>query len=189
MFGVTTKEKGHIHAVYVSQESGQGVVSPGPKDGHNHQVIFDAEYSQQWIVQPSEDGHTHFVQDLPTKSEKEEKKTDSEIIAEVHALYSEAKQLESTSIKNGKDSYDMYMNRQWDETVKREAEALGKATVTVNELRAKIDLLVGYNNQNRTDVSFKPKEDSDAIDADLANILTKHVFENLSLIHIPSPRD
>jgi len=185
MLKVTSKDEGHIHAVYLSEQLGPNgevlaVMSPGPKDGHVHEIVID-QVAQILIAAPANtDLHTHKLEEIPRVEPKGKKRPDVELVKEVHDLFVEASDNERESINNGKESWEFYLSKQWKASVKSQLDSEGRAALTINEIQPKVDLLVGHSNQNRTDITFKPKENSDEVDADLANTLVKHVFMNNS---------
>lgn len=166
----------HYHMVFlINNESGITAVS----DDHTHEVLFNINTTPpQWEIGPGgDDGHTHAVIDLELV-EPEIGGTDKEEVETVHLLRKEAKSADGDSYKDALESEEFYNGSgQWDKDVKIKLEGQKRAALTINEIEAKIDILLGHQKQNRTDIKFLPVEGGDTAVADILNILTKNVLE------------
>ena len=169
----------HTHVVYIS--NGQGVTSTDNK--HSHVVTIIPP--QMGINGPSApqiaielvDGHTHELIQLPL-SDKKPKKKDKEILDETKALYEFSKTLENDSRKKGIESEAFFDGTgQWDEKVKQDLESKQRACLTINEIAPKVDLLSGYQRQNRSDIRYFPVEGGDGRIADILNVVSKNILD------------
>lgn len=193
----TSVENDHYHFVYL-RDDGTGFTSEA-KDGHVH----DVEYFQE--IQPIKDpdtqqvvnegraarfelkkakGHDHKIllqsegEDLPrSENDDSDKEREEEIIERVKALYCEAKGREKTSRKMANESFDMYKGKQWTDEAKAKLEGENRACLTINEIEPKVDVLCGYQRQNRYDITYLPVEGGDALTADVMTFVSKNVLE------------
>lgn len=123
------------------------------------------------------DGHTHMLEEYDTV-EIEKKEDDDKIADDVYKLYKEAKETERDSFKKAEISEKFYNGTgQWDKDEADKLKSEKRAALVINELEPKIDLLSGYQRQNRTDFKFLPVEEGDAVISDILNILTKNITE------------
>lgn len=132
----------------------------------------------QTVILPHE-GHTHEmtteqVSDSTAVKNTEESKTDTEKLDFAISLYKEAQTLEGDAIKEAEESESFYHGGgQWKKKDKDDLEAVDRAALTINEIEAKMDVLSGYQRQNRTDIRYFPVEDGDATVGDILNVASK----------------
>ena len=62
-------------------------------------------------------------------------------------------------------------------------ESIERAALTINEIEPKIDLLSGYQRQNRTDFKFMPVEEGDQRVADILNVVVKNITDQCQYPH------
>lgn len=170
----------HYHIAYVEIDEATGSVLDGittTEKDHFHSI----ENNQ---VAPAGDGkgHTHTLKEYET-TEKEDREKDDKIIKDVISLFKEAKGYEDKSRKKAIESEDFYNGKQWKEEDKSTLEKSQRSALTINEIEPKIDLLSGYQRQNRTDFRFLPVEEGDAIIADLLNVIVKNIVERCNYDH------
>jgi len=176
----TTREQNHTHLFFLG-DSGQSV--SGTNNKHSHNAIFEPE-SQQWIIEPAEDGHTHDVIPYVPVIKNPPKKTDQEKADAALELYKYALQTEYTARKDAKESVGFYTGKkQWDDQTKQDLNAEKRSAITINEVAAKVDLLAGFQGQNRTDVSFAPIEEGDNRVAHLLDIVYKNIEDQNNFPH------
>jgi hypothetical protein len=175
---IAAESNKHIHGVYLGPR-GFGLTSPA-KDGHVHEVIQSE--SGEWVLLEAE-GHSHDLRDLTRKPNKSKKKSEEKRTQEVLSLYKEANQIEDNSITKGDEAFNFYLGDQWDKRIKAKLEGEKRAALTINEVASKVDLLQGFQAQNRTDVIVRPMEDSDEALADIYNMLIKHVLDQNDYIY------
>jgi hypothetical protein len=170
----------HYHIAYIRQD---GTGGTSKARGHSHQIAIEGLENPQPVILPADDGHLHQL-NMPMggdveKETKPDKKneTENELVGEVKALFKEALEYEAEFRKNGKESEGFYDgSAQWS---KADKDALGKerASLTFNEIQPKINLLSGYQRQNRTDIRFYPTEEGDARVADILTHVVKNITE------------
>lgn len=122
------------------------------------------------------DNHTHNIEPL-TEDEPVVKKKDEDLVAENRELYRIGVAIEGPSFKLAEVSEEFFMGQQWNHADKSALEAESRAALTINECESKIDLLSGYQRQNRSDFRFLPTEDGDSRVADILNIVVKNVCD------------
>lgn len=172
----TTRDHNHTHLVYVSEQTGEGITSA--KKGHQHIVTLTEDGI---FFAPAEDGHTHELAPYEPKRRKRDKETDSDKVAKVHALFKAAENVERKSRKDAAESEKFYMGDQWDKATKSELANAKRAAITINEIEAKVDILTGFQQQNRTDLQFAPVEEGDGgaaqvLDAFYRNVEDQNCF-------------
>lgn len=131
-----------------------------------------------WIIGPaSDDGHEHQL--IEYRSKKPAKKqTDKAILDECMALWKEALSITEDCRKKGEESEEFRKGNQWDDGLKRELEGLNRAALTINEVAANIDTLVGYQMEQRTDIRYLPQEGGDQRVADMLNVVSKKILDS-----------
>lgn len=133
----------------------------------------------EWIVAPSEDGHTHELVEVKTKPAPKPKQDEqNERYEECLQLWREAAAITAESCKKGRESEDFYEGKQWDDSTARWLQSLDRANLTLNEIAPNIDMLIGYQMEQRTDIRFLPQEGGDQRAADMYNIVTKRILDN-----------
>lgn len=190
--------KAHYHIAYV-KEDGSGVTAEA-KD-HQHQIFFqqatqaitDPVTGQMLrqassggiMLSPGEDGHTHNLTMEPIGSEKSDKKEkDEDIVTAVKMLWKQAKEIEKNAFKDAEEAEGFYTGKkQWKENQKKELENKQRAALTINEIEPKIDLLSGYQRQNRFDIKYLPTEGGDSKIGDILTALVKNLSEQCSFDH------
>jgi hypothetical protein len=184
--------KKHRHAVYLNDDdpmTAHGQTSLD--DDHRHEIIWTPPVEAQvdemgnevapgqpgfFSITPGPDGHEHEIQDYELmKSKKDD--DDSDTVKEVLALYRAAVETDIDSLEKAKEAEDFYWGDQWDESTRKELEALARACITINAIAKNIDALDGYYRQQRTEFKFLPMEGGDQKVADILNILMKHITE------------
>lgn len=184
----TDKVNKHSHIAYLNKASGQGVTSTD--SGHSHPVtyiqaqeaiadpmtgeVMSEGMQSGWSIGAAEDGHSH--QFIEAVKPKKKKPTEPEkAVEEVKALFKRAKEEEADSRKKAEESEAFFMGEQWEDSTRNKLEAEDRAALTFNEIEAKIDLLSGYQRQNRYDMKFYPVEEGDAAVADILTAVVKNI--------------
>jgi hypothetical protein len=169
-------KKAHEHIVYIS-ESGEGITSLD--NDHQHPLIVTRDEMGEIIgIELGEvDGHTHEIGDLPLKAVKKDGMSDDDKVAEVMALYKAAMRIESEYRDQHAESENFVLGNQWSNQDKQKLKKAKRACLTINEMQPKVDALVGYQMQNRTDIRFAPVEEGDAAIAEILNRLVKNISE------------
>jgi hypothetical protein len=180
------KGNGHTHIVAINNKTGEGQTSK-TKD-HTHIVRFVAdtrptldggmvpEGSGRWMLEPAEN-HTHEA--VPYVPEpKQDKEDDEKIVADCLQLFRVAKDIEKEARDDAKASIKFYRGEQWDAQQKSMLEKAKRACLTINQTEPKVDLLSGYQRQNRTDIKYMPTEEGDQRISEVLNIVSKNILEN-----------
>jgi hypothetical protein len=178
--GTTTSQK-HTHLVYLNEITGQG--SSSLKQNHTHSVVFSPELNQ-WVMDPAEDGHIHQLVPYAPKLKKAKKRTEKDKVDRVISIYRAELQGEHTARKDGTESRGFYTGKdQWPMNVKQELAREKRTSITINEVAAKIDLLAGFQRQNRTDTKFAPIEEGDQSVAAILDVVYKNIEDQNGFSH------
>lgn len=188
----TSREKDHIHWVYLRDD--QTAFTSEAKDGHIHIAKWVDEVAQitdpdtQQVIKEGVaghfelekvEGHTHKIllqadgDSVPGDRENDEIKK----VKMAWALYKEAKECEKDFRQKAHESLDMYMGKQWDDSDRQKLQAQDRACLTINEIEGKIDVLTGYQRQNRYDITYLPVEGGDSRTADMYTFVAKNILE------------
>ena len=134
-----------------------------------------------WIVRPAVDAsgamHDHELVDYKN-TETTVVQDEQAVIKDCLALWREGIELVADCTKKGRESEEFYKGEQWDDKVERELNGLNRAALTINEIMANIDTLVGYQMDQRTDIRYLPQEDGDQRVADILNVVTKKILDS-----------
>jgi len=129
------------------------------------------------------DGHTHDIEEIlnvsPKKRDKKSsnKETEDERLSEYRDVFLKAKKDDEFYMKQAEVSEGMYFgDGQWESDVKGELESQQRPALVINKIEPKIKALIGYEIQNSTIPKSMPKEDGDAVVADILNGLHHHFF-------------
>lgn len=167
MFYKTSKDEGHTHVAYIGKD-GVGLTSTH-KGGHSH--VYDG----QEILES--EGHTHELKNPLTAKPKRTQEDDTEITNNVLTLFQEACDIEKDSYETADKCEGFYNgDGQWEKNDTVTLDKQARAALTMNEIAAKIDLLSGYQRQNRQDVRLLPTGAEDAIVAEMGTRLIKNIF-------------
>ena len=180
----TSRDNRHRHMLYVSEgtvdERGQEVLPSAlmsTDSGHTHEVVLD-EATGQFVVAEMA-GHSHMLEELVRKEvSRIPKQSDSEKVGEVMAEYTAASQHESDSLKAADESVKFYQGDQWDNEDLSALKQKGRQHITMNEIKPLVDMLMGYQRQNRSDYKFFPIENGDSRLAEILDELFKNIMEN-----------
>ena len=176
----TTRDKNHSHFIFLSDS---GTTTSGINNKHAHEAVFNVD-SESWIVEPAEDGHTHEIIDYEPTIKNPPKKTDQEKADIALELYKYELEVEGTARKDARESVGFYTGKkQWDDETRQQLNDEKRAAVTMNETAAKIDLLAGFQSQNRTDVSFAPIEEGDSRVAKILDVIYKNIEDQNNFSH------
>jgi len=196
----TSTGKKHRHLVTFSEQEpiattqeGQpiprveGFTSVGP-DGHTHPVSFDPMLGEIELLPSGATIHSHEVDELPVGEveDTELDKTDAEVVSYIQDLYKEVEAYEKDSRVQGDESYRFYHGEQWDKGDKSSLEAEGRAALTINEIAPKVDLITGFQRQNRTDVRLFPIEEGDSRTASILTTVIKNITDRNNFNQVES---
>ncbi len=161
----------HYHYIYV----------PGPMNAfsstdkkHKHQVVF----SETGINVIEDTGHGHSIVEIELQHSNVVQETQDDIVCveNVLSLWDAAKAFEYESVNNALESERMYQGNQWEKNTKIDLKNKNRSALTINEIEPKIDLLSGYQRQNRSDITFYPVEEGDAMIAEILTELFKNIW-------------
>jgi len=199
MFVRLSKFKKHSHIAYLSP-SGEGQSSMD--GGHSHSIVL--QQSMQETIDPQTgmpvmvpvsgglvvspagvDGHSHDLLDEITAEDKKPSEKDEDVVSTVKALFKAAKEDECDSREEAEESEKFYRGGkdQWEESDRNDLQAEKRPALTFNEIEAKIDLLSGYQRQNRLDIRYFPTEEGDARVADILTAVVKNINEQCNFDH------
>lgn len=199
----TTKERKHAHIAYINRSAGQGLTSVDA--GHAHPIVYIPETPPQidpqtgaeipgapggYQLAPGDDGHTHAIAGLVKPKAKETPADTKDLAAKCLAMFRHAREIEHDFRKAGDIAEGFYCGDDeviWKnhhgQNIKQALQAEDRAALSFNEIEAKIDLLSGYQRQNRFDIKFLPVEDGDARVADILTAVAKNINEQCNFDH------
>lgn len=191
MFVRLSKAQKHSHIAYQNPVTGEGQTSED--NGHSHQITFlqsidpltDMPVTGDLTVVPHIDGHTHeILAEIPVKLKKPTDK-DETVVSTVKALFKAAKEDEDDSRKSAEESEKFYRGGkgQWKDADVSKLEGEDRPALTFTEIEDKIDLLSGYQRQNRLDIRYFPTEEGDARVADIYTAIVKNIHEQCNYDH------
>jgi hypothetical protein len=158
----------HYHVGYVRPDK-TGVTSYN--SGHSHEIVSEMDPETGEIVtQVSEaNGHVHEIGEFGEFLPKGKEVSDSDEIKICKELYHEGRSVDENeeSMDDAKESEDFYKGYQWDQQDEAERRAEKRPCIVHNEVKAKIDLLVGNFIRSRTDIKILPEESGDQRAADI----------------------
>lgn len=137
-----------------------------------------------WTEGPG--GHVHdILPEVPETEKPKEKPPGDEtaIVSEVIRLFQTARSGEDECRKMANESEDFYAGKQWDPKIKKELELADRAALTMNEIEPKIDLLSGYQRQNRSDIKYLPVEEGDQRVVDILNTVVTNILDQCNYEH------
>ncbi len=196
----TGKGRGtHYHVVYLNESKSPKTILVSEEKDHGHggmwMDIQEGLMSQvgspipqmpgRWLITPGKDGHSHEIgEEVPTSTKIDDEK-DEEIVSNVRNLFKEVLELESDYRKRAEESEGFVagfgssgtMDGQWEKSLKTKLKNADRATLTINEIEPKLDVLSGHQRQNRLDIKYFPVEEGDTTTAEILNILAKNALE------------
>ena len=170
----------HWHMVYITPDGGSGVTSYDRDHAHDV-VLVQTQVGNVPVVAPGgADGHTHELRDFILRDTNPVAKNKEELVLEVRSLWTQANEMEGESRRLADESEDFYKGTQWKASDKAALNSEQRAALTINEIAPKIDILSGYQRQNRSDIHYLPVEEGSAAVADILNALVKNICEQNS---------
>jgi len=104
-------------------------------------------------------------------------------VAEVRALFKEAKEEEKDFRKKANESLKFRYGEQWDEQTKTALKDANRAALNFNLVGSNLRLLSGYQRRNRTDIRYFPTENGDSRIADILSIVVKKILDLTNYHH------
>lgn len=196
----TSTENKHWHIAVLRDDGVSGFTSADAEDSHTHELIYSEGAEAQrdpltgavlteavapgwYVVEAGEKPHSHeldsesFAEDGEKDAEKQPtRKVVKEFWIEFEAVKAQEKKNHEAAHRAG----ELYSGKHWTEDQITKLNAANKAAVTVNETESKIDALVGYQRQNRSDIKFLPMENGDNTVSDILTIYWKNQAENMN---------
>ncbi|MCK5236197.1 MAG: hypothetical protein KAR06_04350 [Deltaproteobacteria bacterium] len=196
MIFITSEENKHTHLVYMRPD-GTGTASKVNDHSHTVQFIPPQEAltdefggiiqeAQPERYEVSTDGegkkaHKHDdIQDFEgTKKDKDkEKEEETKTYADIKRLFKAAMEYEKEPRIKALASEGYYSGEgHWEEDAKKKLEGEKRPVLTINEIEPKMDILDGYQRNNRFDLHFFPIEGGDGRVADILNVIVKVTFD------------
>ncbi len=156
----------HTHVVYIRPD-GTGITSIDQEHAHR----IDEEGNMEEVNE-----HVHEVTEMTLVKSKNEPK--QKVEQRAFALFKAASERESKARKRMDESDGFYTGeKQWTKDAKDKLTSSERASHTINEIAPKVNVLSGFQRQNRTDYEFFPVEGGDARVADILGIVVKNVTE------------
>lgn len=183
----TTEQNKHSHLFY-EEALQKGPSSTTIDKKHLHEIMV---VDGQVVIMEAE-GHTHepaqeYVFELPADPETDETKTPSEEesrkVTELMEMYQQAKADEKDCRDKGDESYKFRYGQPWTDEDKDALKKQSRACLAVDEIAAMVELLIGYQQQNRTDIFVKPTEEGDQAVAEILNILIKNILDRNNYVY------
>lgn len=162
---------GHWHVLFLD-DRGQGRTSSDKNHYHNAYVA-DAEGGR--VTVDEVDGHTHTVSDIEVADDLPNDE-ESKKVSEALRLYQMAYNIEYESNDKASKAEEFYRGKQWKDDIKKTLESTSRAALTINEIEPKLDVLSGYERQNRMQINYRPVEGGDQTTADILNIVVKNIL-------------
>jgi len=172
----TTQTSKHRHIIYLHRdETGSISGFTTENNKHSHPIVVD-ENGLINLLPAGKNAHIHELdKPLDYTPEDNELETDEEKIAQIKEYIKIATQLDEKSIEDGQIAEKYYAGEQWDDADVAILKKNERPAITLNEIAPKIDLLCGNFRQNKTDITFYPKEGGDANVARISTEMFKHI--------------
>jgi hypothetical protein len=179
-FKITKKiTNGHQHVLYLRDD---GIGFASEENGHvpvvQQVAVVDpnsGEQTMQWVV-VDPNGTQHEITDIPV-SEKRDNQKKEDIVKEVLEDFTECYEYERESRMKAAEAEQIYSHDEnWYNKIKPDNPK--RAFAPVNIIEDKVDMLTGYQRQNRTEIHYLPSEKGDSVAADVLNIIAKKILNN-----------
>lgn len=79
--------------------------------------------------------------------------------------------------KEAHECFDFVEGKQWSEGDVEKLKKMGRPVVTINKIRPMINMLSGYQRNNRNDIDFLPRTNDDAQLCEVRKAMTKYVMD------------
>lgn len=161
--GITSEDKGHRHGVLVDRDPQTGA------------PILDRDGNLQFVVQPSDD-HSHTAEELTLNTKSERVLSDEEVLEEAVQLHLEAYENEKSFLAQADHANAFAYMEQWDPQLKASLDKQKRASLVINEILPKINLLSGYERETRTEPTSVPIDGGDDRTSEIYSRAMKHVL-------------
>lgn len=184
-------KKPHFHVVYLRDDN-TGISTISGDKPHFHQVIYTQAVPA--VIDPEtgiesqpevpgkfslakENGHTHEI--VPFIPAPEFTPTDNKkAVKKIQQYYKEATEREKEFFKEAKEDEEFISCKQWDKTVIQELENQERSHLMIDKISGKLDVLSGYQRQNRMDIKYFPRKGGTQRVADIFTQLIKIDWDN-----------
>lgn len=107
-------------------------------------------------------------------------KSDAQIKNEIQACYQEAKSAFVTLLEYMKEDHEMYMTKQWKDAELALLRSKNMPALQINIVKKQVDLMSGFERQNKTDIRVFPVEGGDEYTAEVLTKCIKWVMKDRS---------
>jgi len=180
--GVTSVDSAHAHEIGINPEEQNeiqriklmklsGIIPPDAPEPSGELVVF------------SENGHKHEFAPQAFKefSSEDDGKSEDDWVSDVQAKVDLGEEQQREFKDNGDVSLGFYDGtNQWQAADKSNLEGMRRAAITLNKVEPLIDLLVGFQRQNKLDVKYLPVEGGDQVVADIYNMVSKNITDKVN---------
>jgi len=106
------------------------------------------------------------------------RKLSSKEFLEIQQKYEQAREHQKRLLEWGEEAYKFYIGGefQWDEKDLKTLKEELRATFSINIIKSKVDMIVGYMVNNRFELKYVPVEGTDQVIADVFNQLAKLIL-------------
>lgn len=170
------KESNHSHIIYIKPD-GTGITSKN--NGHIHRIQPSGDILSEKVsfIMEEVNNHLHEISDIEIKDIKEEEFDDEKEVRTAWKLYKKAIELEKTSRESGDESEDFKQGKQWNQEDIAILKDQNRTILTINEIKPKLDVLSGYQRQNRMDIKTLPMEGGDETTSNILNLNIKNICQ------------
>lgn len=79
--------------------------------------------------------------------------------------------------KEAHECFDFVMGKQWSPGDIERLKKMGRPVVTINKIKPLVNILSGYQRNNRNDIDFLPRTNDDASLCEVRKAMTKYVMD------------
>ena len=79
--------------------------------------------------------------------------------------------------KEARECFDFVMGKQWSPGDVEKLKKMGRPVVTINKIKPLVNILSGYQRNNRNDIDFLPRTNDDANLCEVRKAMTKYVMD------------
>jgi len=100
------------------------------------------------------------------------------IITEIKNARDEAFSAWKPAMENFYEDDEFYMSKQWDAKLKAQLEEKGVPALVLNYIKKTVDMVSGYQRQNKVDLRARPIESADEVNAEVKSRLLKWILSD-----------
>jgi hypothetical protein len=117
---------------------------------------------------------------------EEKKDLSKELIGEIKDFLKEAENGIQFAHQEIREDFDFYLGNQWDASDKSKLDKKGVPALSLNYIKKNVDVLSGFQRQNRTDIKVLPVEGSDELISEMLTNVMKWITGNQIAEHVVS---